>query len=1326
MKRLLLLLVLLLFTSSSYALELTFNTEQPSIGSDDIYSLTGALLDRNNVGTATADGGANDGTTYVSYDRPSQGQTFTTNSTHPAYSLNAITVRHCQYSGNTDSTWTRFVTGDNIILRITDPQLSGTDSFVIASEAYTITGSEPGIFSVNSVTNSSDGTGTWLTFTLASPVVLDPAKIYAFDLSLPGSSFFELHGINNTAPDGNPYSGGTAYTSGNNSNADNNMTVVSGDRVFILSFTESEPIDHSIIDKFDSYEDTSALAEFWQTEGAISSSISSDGFDDSSSMLLAFDNTGATDNAGVTLSFDTVRNFTTDNSKSLNLVLKNNTSTTSGMYIRLADDGWGVNYAEAAYSQELNTTGWQKCSIALDSFTEQNPSLNLTRIKTITIGFTADSGSVNIDNISLAPQSLILEADFSGDNSSDIADLEELADQWLSAGSTADIDHNQRVDLADMAYLAKEWLSTGSLFPVDDTLGGISSVPFTQVSFNDDFWLPRLEVNRTVTVPYIFNKLEETGRIENFAIAGGLSTATPQYSFPFDDTDIYKTLEGASYSLMVSPDPELDAYLDELIVLIAASQEDDGYLYTIRTNGMDIWSGSERWSSLVGSHELYDAGHLFEAAIAHYQATGKTSLLNVAIKFADLLVDTFHEGGIEIPPGHEVVETALARLAEVTGDMRYLDLARYYLDIRGTVTNDYSPWGEYNQDHLPVLQQTEAVGHVVRALYLYMGMADVAQRCSDLEYHDELMTVLEKIWHSVNDTKAYITGGLGAQHGGESFGSPYYLPNDGYCETCAQIANVMWNQRMFLYFRDGKYIDAMERSLYNSVISGVSLDGDKFFYPNPLESHGGYERSSWFSCNCCIGNIARTIPSVPGYVYCKGDHEIYVNMYVASTSNIELADTSVSITQQGQYPWQGSMSLQIDPVESKKFTVYLRIPGWARNQPVPGDLYQYKHQASEPVQIMVNGNAVPVITHKGYVAITRDWSAGDTISLELPMSVRQVLSHPSIAEDVDHVSLERGPIVYCLEWPDYPDNRFSHLYVPDDVQFTVDYSQNMLSMANITNQGNIIHAMVKGLYENIDGDIDQQDELLTAIPYYAWAHRGTGPMAVWLADVPSAAVPVSTPTPSELIGHWTLDENTGVTASDSSGFANNGTLANGLTFDDNSVSGVIGDALAFDGTDDYIDLAGDYDDFAKGCTISVWVYPTAVKNWARFVDFGNGPTSDNIWFGRLDGSNTLIFESWAGGGSAGRVVADSVIDLDQWQMFTVTCDSQGNARLFKNGQFIVAGTTSPLTNVVRNNCYIGRSNWGGDAYYQGSVDDLRVYNYPLSDTDIADIYNEAQ
>jgi hypothetical protein len=1128
-------------------------------------------------------------------------------------------------------------TGTVFEIRVTDPAESGSAGVVLDSETYTLTGSEANIFSVDTTTNTANGTGTWFTFTFDTPIILESNSLYGFDIGS-DSAFFETLGIKDSAVGGNPYADGSAYISGSNGSANNTLSNAPGDRVFIVHLTGTVSADGDLTNngKVD-MKDVAVLGQGWETVYDIF----------------------ALSEIALNWLYTEPPVFDSDPVIEVDALVDNAYSST------LADDVIYYDVSKLIFSKESGSS-W--LNIASDGVLSGTP-------------LTGDVGTGNF---------------------------------------TVQVDDN--INMPVQAQL--------QITVIDDNNELLKAVPFTDVSFNDEFWLPRLQTNRQVTVPYIFDQLEGVydsshNRVDNFAIAGQLMTGTPQYDFPFDDTDIYKTLEGASYSLMVSPDPTLDQYLDDLIVKIAAAQEHNGYfpgyLYTIRTNGVDIWCGPTPWSNLSMSHELYDAGHLIESAIAHYQATGKTSLLNVATDFADLLVDTFHDGGVEIPPGHEIVESALARLSEVTGDPNYLDLARYYLDIRGTVTDDYSPWGTYHQDHLPVLQQTEAVGHVVRAVYLYMGMADVAARTDDTQYSDNLMNVLDAIWHSVFDTKAYITGGLGASSGGESFGDPYDLPHDGYCETCAQIASVMWNQRMFLYHRDGKYIDVLERALYNALIDGVSLKGDTFFYPNPLISSGGYTRSGWFSCNCCIGNIARTIPSVPGYVYCKDDDEIYVNLYVPSSGIVSLASTDVNLAQTGGYPWQGNMTITVTPDTTSAFTVHMRIPGWAQNQPVPGDLYSYKTQSAAQAELNVNGTPVSLNIQKGYVAITRTWQAGDQINLTLPMSVRQVNAHANVTACEDQVSLERGPIVYCAEWPDFNSHSVMHLYVHDTASFGTEYRQDMLGDPTIVNKGNVLTGTVKGVYEAQGGGTVEQDVNFIGIPYYAWAHRGAGQMRVWLPTNASLTTPVPLPTSSELIGHWTLDETSGTAAADSSGKGMTGTLENGLSFNSDSVGGQVGNALDFDGNNDYIDLPDGFNDFVKGCTVSLWVYPTAVQNWARFIDFGNGSTSDNIWFGRRSSSNDLAFECWSGSSSTGLVTASGAISLDEWQMFTVTVDAYGNAKLFKNGQPVGTGTTSP-TSVTRTNNYIGRSNWSADDYFQGYIDDVRIYNYNLSDTEVENLY----
>lgn len=621
----------------------------------------------------------------------------------------------------------------------------------------------------------------------------------------------------------------------------------------------------------------------------------------------------------------------------------------------------------------------------------------------------------------------------------------------------------------------------------------IQPVSFTDVKVTDEFWAPRIETNRKVTIPYTFKKCEETGRIDNFAIAGGLKQGEQHGSYPFDDTDPYKILEGAAYSLSVHPDPELEKYLDDLIVKIAAAQEDDGYLYTARTNNsrrLRNWFGNRRWERLARSHELYNMGHLYEAATAHYQATGKRSLLDVAIKNAELLDTVFGPGKNENWPGHQVIEMGLVKLYRVTGNEKYLNLAKFYLDTRG-------PGGEqYNQSHIKPIEQTKAVGHAVRAAYMYCGMADIAALTGDERY----LNAVKQIWDDVVQKKLYITGGIGATGGGEAFGREYQLPNaTAYCETCAAIGNAMWNHRMFLLTGDSKYVDVLERTLYNGLISGVSLEGNRFFYPNPLESNGRHQRSPWFSCACCPGNMTRFIPSFPGYIYAHAVDKLYVNLFVSGSGTIGMSNNMVRIKQQTQYPWDGLVRMAVNPERSAKFTVCVRIPGWAQNQPVPSDLYRYANSSNEKVSLKVNGKELTAQIDKGFACIERKWSKGDVIELNLPMPVRRVLSHEKVEANVGKVALERGPIVYCAEWPDN-NGHVLNLVMPDSTKFTSEYRKDMFDGVTVIRTKAVALSQAED-----DKTVSKKEQELVAIPYYAWAHRGPGEMAVWLARDESAA-----------------------------------------------------------------------------------------------------------------------------------------------------------------------------------------------------------------------------
>jgi DUF1680 family protein len=640
----------------------------------------------------------------------------------------------------------------------------------------------------------------------------------------------------------------------------------------------------------------------------------------------------------------------------------------------------------------------------------------------------------------------------------------------------------------------------------------VKPVPFTAVHVTDGFWAPRIDINRTVTIPFAFQKDEETGRVANFIRAAeSLSGQPPEDrkppGYPFDDTDVYKVIEGASYSLSVHPDLKLDAYLDGLIAKIATAQEPDGYLYTARTIdplNPHLWAGPKRWMlESVDSHELYDLGHLYEAAAAHYVATGKRNLLDVALKSANLLAETFGPGKQTIWPGHQITEMGLVKLYRVSGERRYLELAKFMLDARGPDGRQGSG-RTYNQSHMKVVDQTEAVGHAVRATYMYSGMADVAALTGDASY----IKAIDKIWDNVAGKKLYITGGIGATAAGEAFGRNYELPNmSAYNETCAAAGNDFWNHRLFLLHADAKYIDMMERTLYNGLISGVALDGKTFFYPNPLESNGQHERSPWFGVACCPGSIIRFMASVPGYVYAQRDDTIWVNLFVGSTADIKLDDgRAVRMIQSTRYPWDGRVRITVSPDQTAALTVKVRIPGWARDQPVASDLYRYADKPAGAPSLKINGRTVPVEIDKGYATLARTWRAGDVIDISLPMQVRRVIANEQVAADRGRVALERGPLVYALEWADNPNGKVRNLMLPDTEPLRAERSPALLSGVTV------VKTNALGLSYDAQGHVAKTPIAVTAIPYYAWANRGRGQMIVWIPNSVATARPAPYPT----------------------------------------------------------------------------------------------------------------------------------------------------------------------------------------------------------------------
>jgi hypothetical protein len=640
----------------------------------------------------------------------------------------------------------------------------------------------------------------------------------------------------------------------------------------------------------------------------------------------------------------------------------------------------------------------------------------------------------------------------------------------------------------------------------------VKPVPFTAVHVTDQFWAPRIEINRTVTIPFAFGKNEETGRVNNFVRAADVLKGQPPADrkppgYPFDDTDVYKVLEGASYTLSVKPDPKLASYLDGLIAIIASAQEKDGYLYTTRTIDPahpHPWAGPARWTlEKVDSHELYNLGHLYEAAVAHYQATGERTLFDVALRTADLLVNTFGPHKATIWPGHQITEMGLAKLYRTTGNERYLSLAKFMLDARGPDGTKGSG-RTYNQSQVPVVDQTEAVGHAVRATYMYSGMADVAALTGDQRY----VHAIDRIWENTVGRKLYITGGIGSRSEGEAFGDDFELPNmSAYNETCAAVGNDYWNHRLFLLHGAGRYIDVLERTLYNGLLAGVSLDGKSFFYPNPLESNGQHERSPWFGVACCPGNITRFMPSLPGYVYAQRGDSLYVNLFIGSTADVAFENgRHVRIEQSTRYPWDGDVRLTLTPARAERLTLRVRIPGWARNEPVPSALYRFVDTVNEPATLSVNGHAEPVVLEHGYAVISRRWNPGDVVVLHLPMPVRRVMAADDVAADRGRVAIQRGPIVYAAEWPDNPDGHVRNLRLPDDVTLTREFRPTLL------NGVEVITGQAVSYVVDARGAVQSRTQPFTAIPYYAWANRGPGEMTVWIPRDESAVRPRPFPT----------------------------------------------------------------------------------------------------------------------------------------------------------------------------------------------------------------------
>ncbi len=679
-------------------------------------------------------------------------------------------------------------------------------------------------------------------------------------------------------------------------------------------------------------------------------------------------------------------------------------------------------------------------------------------------------------------------------------------------------------------------------------------------------------------------------------------------------------IEGASYTLAVRPDPKLKAYVDGLIAKIAAAQEPDGYIYTARSidpANPHKWSGPERWQNEeIQSHELYDLGHMYEAAVAYYQATGERSLLDVSLKSANLLVNTFGPGKRKIYSGHQVVEMGLVKLYRVTGDEQYLNLAKFFLDCRGGGS-------AYNQADIPVIDQREGEGHAVRATYMYSGMADVAALTGDKDY----LNAIDEIWNNVVGKKMYLTGGIGALHEGEAFGANYQLPNmTAYNETCASVGENFWNQRLFLLHGDAKYIDVFERTLYNGLISGVSLDGETYFYPNPLESNGQHRRSPWFGVACCPGNITRFMPSVPGYVYAQSGNTLYVNLFMSNTADIQLDGArKLKVTQETRYPWDGRVKMTVDPDASGSFVVKIRIPGWARGEAIPGGLYRFAEMSNGgAVQLSVNGRPAKMILDKGYATLQRNWRKGDTVELALPMPVRRVLANEQVKADQGRVALQRGPLVYCLEWPDSPDKHVRNVLLNEtQADLKPEWKPELL------NGVEVIQAHVTSYREDAANHVEKSPETVQAIPYYAWANRGQGQMEVWIANQESAV----NPTPAPTLASTSKVTTSGATAV-ANGIKDPRMVADGERPASSSDSNSYFDWLPKRGTAEWIQYDFDHADTVSSAAVYWYVQPgkgdiKAPASWRLLYKDGDQwrPVTASGEYGlNLDTFNTVRFQ----------------------------------------------------------------------------------------------------
>ncbi|GAB4467490.1 MAG: glycoside hydrolase family 127 protein [Thermoflexibacter sp.] len=617
----------------------------------------------------------------------------------------------------------------------------------------------------------------------------------------------------------------------------------------------------------------------------------------------------------------------------------------------------------------------------------------------------------------------------------------------------------------------------------------LTPIGFSEVSITDAFWKPKMEKVAAITLQTCILQTEvKTPRIRNFEKVARKQGEKHEGIY-YDDSDVYKALEAIAYSLKTHPDPALEKKADEWIDKISAAQLPDGYLntYYILNELENRWTDMEK-------HEDYCAGHLIEAAVAYYNTTGKRKLLDVAIRFANHIDSTFRLANRPWVSGHQEIELALVKLYKVSQEERHLKLADWFLAQRGRGFGKGVIWDKwkdpaYCQDAVPVKEQKEITGHAVRAMYLYTGAADVAVNTGDTGYVKAMKTV----WEDVVHRNMYVTGGIGSSGRNEGFSQDYDLPNESaYCETCASVGMVFWNQRMNALTGESKYIDVLERSLYNGALDGLSLSGDRFFYGNPLASNATHERKEWFGTACCPSNIARLVASLGDYIYAKSANGIWVNLFVSSDAKIKLADNEVSVSMQTNFPLEGKVKISLSPSTQNRFALYIRIPSWAGNEPISGNLYKYLTNYQSNISFFVNGKKAEVKTEKGYAVVERQWTLGDEVSFSLPMDVRRVIAREEVSQNKDRVALQRGALIYCVEGIDNNGKAWD-FYLPDNAKFT-ESKQQILHEPIIALQTEAIT-----FKPTPDGQgLKPEKKRITAIPYYTWCNRGKTQMQVWL------------------------------------------------------------------------------------------------------------------------------------------------------------------------------------------------------------------------------------